>query len=79
MRNKMQIWEGREFDTLSPWNSAFRCLYLSFSPLLFTSLLFTAICKGSSDSRFAFLHLFFLGMILLPVSYAMSQTFIHSS
>ena len=27
------------------WNSAFRCLYLSFSPLLFTSFLFTAICK----------------------------------
>ena len=27
------------------WNSAFRCLYLSFSPLLFASLLFTAICK----------------------------------
>ena len=26
------------------WNSAFRCLYLSFSPLLFTSLLFTVIC-----------------------------------
>ena len=25
------------------WNSAFRCLYLSFSPLLFASLLFTAI------------------------------------
>jgi len=25
------------------WNSTFRCLYLSFSPLLFTSLLFTAI------------------------------------
>ena len=23
------------------WNSAFRCLYLSFSPLLFASLLFT--------------------------------------
>ena len=30
------------------WNSAFRCLYLSFSPLLFTYLLFTAICKASS-------------------------------
>jgi len=28
-------------------NSAFRCLYLSFSPLLFTSLLFTAICKAA--------------------------------
>ena len=31
------------------WNSAFRCLYLSFSPLLFTSLLFTAICKALSN------------------------------
>ena len=28
------------------WNSAYRCLYLSFSPLLFTSLLFTAICRA---------------------------------
>ena len=26
------------------WNSAFRCLYLSFTPLPFASLLFTAIC-----------------------------------
>ena len=40
------------------WNSAFRCLYLSFSPLLFTSLLFIAICKASPDSHFAFLHFF---------------------
>ena len=38
------------------WNSAFRCLYLSFSLLLFASLLFTAICKASSDSCFALLH-----------------------
>src|SRR5574340_394783 len=36
------------------WNSAFRCLYLSFSPVLFASLLFTAICKASPDSPFAF-------------------------
>ena len=36
------------------WNSEFRCLYLSFSPLLFTFLLFTAICKASLDSHFAF-------------------------
>ena len=28
------------------WNSAFKWAYLSFSPLLFASLLFTAICKG---------------------------------
>ena len=40
------------------WNSAFRWDYLSFSPLLFASLLFTAICKASSDSHFAFLHFF---------------------
>ena len=42
----------------SLWNSAFRCFYLSFSPLLFISLLFTAICKASSDSHFAFAFLF---------------------
>ena len=36
------------------WNSAFRCLYLSFSPLLLASLLFTAICKASLDSHLAF-------------------------
>ena len=40
-------------------NSAFKWVYLSFSPLPFASLLFTAICKASSDSKFAFLHLFF--------------------
>ena len=41
------------------WNSAFRCLYLSFSPLLFTSLLFTAFCKASPDSHFAFFAFLF--------------------
>ena len=35
------------------WNSAFRCLYL-LSPLHFAFLLFTAICKASLDSHFAF-------------------------
>ena len=49
------------------WNSALKRVYLSFSPLLFTSLLFTAICEASSDSHFAFLHFFFLGMVLIPV------------
>ena len=61
------------------WNSAFRCLYLSFSPLPFTSLLFTAICKASSDNHFTFWHFFFLGMLLIPASYTMSWTSIHSS
>ena len=36
--------------------------------------LFTAICKASSDSHFAFLHFFLLGMVLIPVSCRMSQT-----
>ena len=35
-------------------NSEFKWVYLSFSPLLFTSLLLTAICKASSYSHFAF-------------------------
>ena len=52
---------------------------LSFSPLLFASLLFVAICKASSHSHFAFLHFFFLGMVLLPVSCTMSRTSLHSS
>ena len=36
------------------WNSTFRCLYHSFSPLLFASLLFTAICKASPRQPFCF-------------------------
>ena len=48
------------------WNSAFRCVYLSFSPLPFTTLLFTAICNASSDNHFAFLHFFFLRMVWSP-------------
>ena len=61
------------------WNSAFKWVYLSFSPLLFTSLLFTALCKASSDSHFVFLHFFSMGMVLIPVSCTMSQTSAHSS
>ena len=39
---------------------------------LFASLLFTAICKASPDSHFAFLHFFSTGMVLIPVSCTMS-------
>ena len=49
-------------------NSAFKWVYLSFSPLPFTSLLFSAICKASSDNRFAFLPFFLLGMVLITAS-----------
>ena len=43
------------------WNSAFRWIYLSFSPLPFASLLFSTVCKASSDPTnsgrgFPFLH-----------------------
>ena len=62
-----------------PWNSAFKRVYLSFSHLLFISLLFTAIFKASSDSHFTFLHLFFLGMVLIPASCTVSWTFTHNS
>ena len=61
------------------WNSAFKWVYLSFSPLIFTSLLFTAIYKASSNSHFAFLPFFFLGMVLIHVSCTMSWTSVHSS
>ena len=61
------------------WNSAFKRIYLSFSPLPFTSLLFTVIFKASSDNSYSFLHLFFLGVILITASCIMSQTSVHSS
>ena len=61
------------------WNSAFKWVSLSFSPLPFTSCLFSAICKASSNNHFAFLHFFFLGMVLVTASCTVSETSIHSS
>ena len=61
------------------WNSAFRWVYLSFSPLPLASLVFSAICEASSDNHFAFLYFFFLGMVLITPSCTMSETFVHSS
>ena len=60
-------------------NSAFKWEYLSFSSLPFTSLLFMAICKASLDKHFAFLHFFFLGMVLITASCTVLQTSVHSS
>ena len=54
------------------WNSAFKWVYLSFSLLPFTCLLFIAVCKASSDNHFVFLHFFFLGMVLIIASCTMS-------
>ena len=36
------------------WNSALKYVYVSFSPLPLASLLFTAICKASSDNHLPF-------------------------
>ena len=43
------------------WNSVFKWIYLSFSPLPFASLLFSAICKASSDNHVAFWISFYWG------------------
>ena len=51
-------------------------------PFLCLSLLFLSqlyICKASSDNHFAFLHLFFLRMVLITTSCTMLRTSIHSS
>ena len=61
------------------WNSAFKWVLFSFSPLPCASLLFTAICKASSDSHFASLCFFFLGMVLVPAPWRMSQIYVYSS
>ena len=56
---------------ISPGYSLGLCIQVGISLLLsfaFPSLLFTAICKASSDSHFGFLPFFFLGMVLIPVS-----------
>ena len=54
--------------------SIFKLIDHSFPPLLFASLLFTAVCMVSSDSHFAFSHFFFLGMVLITASCTMLQT-----
>ena len=58
------------------WNSAFSWEYLSLSTFPFAYLLFSVICKASSDNYFTFLYFFIFGMVL--VSYS-CKTSIHSS
>ena len=60
-------------------NFAFKRVYLSFSLLHFTSLLFSTICKASADNHFALLHFFFLEMILVTVCCTVLQSSIHNS
>ena len=60
---------------ISPCYSLELCFQVVISFLcsfVFVSLPSTAICKASSDRHFAFLHPFFLGMVLIPVSCTVS-------
>ena len=61
------------------WNSAFNRVYLSLSLLPFACLVFSAICKVSSDNHFALLHFFFFGMVLVTAFCAMLESSVHSS
>ena len=67
---------------ICPCYSLELCIQMSLSfffSLFFTSFLFSAICKASSDNPFAFFHFFFLGMVLITASCTMLQTSVHSS
>ena len=62
---------GEEGFLISPCYSSELCIQMGISfifSLLSASLLSTAIWKASSDSHLAFLHFFFLGIVLIPVS-----------
>ena len=68
---------------ISPCYSLELCIQMGIS-FLFSfafcfSSYFSAIYKASSDNHFAFLHFFFLGMVLIPASCTVSQTSVHSS
>ena len=68
-------WQRKLFLSLLAilFNSVFRWICLSFSPLPLTSLLYSAICKSYSDNHFAFWHFFFLGMVLITASCAVFE------
>ena len=59
------------------WNSALNSVYLCLSLLHFTSL-FSAICHTSSYNNFAFLHFFFLKMVLVTASCSILWTSAYS-
>ena len=67
---------------ISPCYSLELCIQIGISFLFFfriISLLFSAICKASSNNLFSFLHLFFSGMVLITASCTVSQTSVYIS
>ena len=81
------------FSSISLHYSLRKLLYLSllffgtliqmdisfFFSFAFSSLLSLGICKASSDSHFALLHVFFLRIVLFTTSCTKLQTSVHSS
>ena len=66
----------------SPCYSLKLCIQMGISFLFsfnFGFSSFHAICKASSENHFAFLHVFFLGMMLITASCTMSRTSVHIS
>ena len=67
---------------ISPCYSLELCIQMGIS--LFFSFAssfssFLSVYKASSDNHFAFLHFFFLVMVLIPASGTLSQTSVHGS
>ena len=64
----------KEGFLISPCYSLELCIQMGISFLFSFALGFSlhSYFKASSDSHFAFLHFFFLGMVLLPVSCTVS-------
>jgi len=60
------------YQTIFPFLLCLLLLFFFF--FFFASLLFSGICKVSSDNHFAFLYFFFLGMVLITASCTMSWT-----
>ena len=54
-------------------------LMISFFKIFLSLFFFFTICKASSDNQFAFLHFFFLRMVLITSYYTRLWTSIHSS
>ena len=60
------------------WNSTFSWVYFSFSLLPFASLLFSDICKVSSDNDITFFNFSFFGMVLVTAFCTMLWTSVQS-
>jgi len=73
------IEEGILFSPYCFLEFAFSWSYLSLSPLIFASILSSAVCQASLDNHFAFLLFFFFWMVLFAASYTILWTSVHSS